>query len=331
MRPVKAAIVGGGWFGNFHLANLLKMEGVEVVAVATTNPKRLADLSRKAPSARAYPNHVALIEQEPQLDAIVACVPPDSHRGLEEMVAEHHLNLYIEKPLGVSLEEVRRHERTIRDSGIICAVGYQTRYNSRIDEMKEYLSAQKVGVVVAKWVGVMPDTPWWRIKARSGGQLAEQVTHMIDILRYLFGDIRAVYSTGRSGLITGVPDYDIEDCSASIFTFESGLLATVTCGCFLEGSKVDSEIRFEIYAEEGKAEYSWDTTATWGNKERTSVARFGNEFHYPALQAFIEAVRTDDPSKIRSPYSDAVKTFAATFAANLSMDNHREVLMESLE
>jgi myo-inositol 2-dehydrogenase/D-chiro-inositol 1-dehydrogenase len=196
--------------------------------------------------------------------------------------------------------------------------------------MKECLSEHKVGLVTATWLGVMPPTPWWRVKARSGGQLAEQATHIVDVLLYLFGDIRSVFSTARKGLIVGVPNYDVEDASASVFTFESGLLASVTCGCFLDGSKVDSKIGFEIFMDGARADYSWDSSANWGSRQMSSTARFGNDFHYPALQTFIEALRTKDPSKIRSTYSDGVKTFRATFAANLSMESHREVLLSEI-
>jgi len=137
MKSVKVAVLGGGWFGHFHLDNLLKMEGVEVVALATTSTKALEELAKKAPLARTYTNHASLIGGESELDALIACVPPDRHEGLEEMVAEHGVNLYMEKPLGVSLPEVLRCERAIRDSGIICSVGYQTRYNPSLDTMRD--------------------------------------------------------------------------------------------------------------------------------------------------------------------------------------------------
>lgn len=325
MKTVKVAILGGGWFGNFHLDHLLKMEGVEVAALATGNAERLAGLAAKAPSARTYQNQRDMLQAETDLDALIACVPPDCHDGIEFMAAERKIDLYMEKPLGVSLEEVRKCEQAINSSGILCAVGYQTRYNPHLEEMKVFLQNHDIGMAVAKWFGVMPSTSWWRVKARSGGQLAEQVTHMIDVMRYLFGDVESVYAKGRTGLITGVPNYDVEDCSAAVFTFENGVMATVSCGCFVDEAHADSEIRLEVYAKKARAEYEWDKTACWGNSKCEQTVQFGNEFHYPALAAFLEAVRTRDASMIKSPYSDAVKTFTATYAANLSMARHREI------
>jgi predicted dehydrogenase len=335
MDKLKVAVVGGGWFGQFHLDNLLRMEDVEVVAFATGNAKRLALLSAKEPRARAYTNQRDLVAQE-SLDALIVCVPPDSHDGIEHLAARHGINLYMEKPLGVDLNEVVACEKAISESGIICAVGYQTRYNPQVDEMKALIEEDEIGTVVAKWMGVMPQTPWWRVKARSGGQFAEQVTHMVDLLRYIFGDVKSVYSARRSGLIHGVPDYDVEDASATVLTFESGLIATVTCGCFTDPQEGKSEISIEMYGKRRRFTYEWDTMANWESKRESEARYFGNEFHFPALRAFIEAVRGKsyksykNASTIRSPYQDAVKTFKTTWCVNLSMESHAEVSLSSL-
>lgn len=332
MKKTRVAILGGGWFGQFHLDNFLKMDDVEVVAFATANQPRLAALSAKAPSARAYPDQVALVDGERKrgLDALVVCVPPDRHDGIEFLAAENHIHLFMEKPLGVDLTEVLACEKAIADAGIVCAAGYQTRYNPQADRLKAMAAEEEVGAVVAKWLGVMPETPWWRRKARSGGQFAEQVTHMVDLLRYIFGDVRAVYSSARTGLIRGVPNYDLEDASATTLTFASGLVATATCGCFVDGTEAASEIRIEMYGRRRRMFYEWDTLSGWENKRESHVNRFGNEFHFAAMRAFIEAVRSGDTSKIRSPYPDAVKTFKTTWAANVSMRTHAEVSVDSL-
>ena len=325
----KVALLGGGWFGQFHLDNLLSMEDVDVAAFATGNPDRLAALSAKAPKARVYKNQRELMENEP-LDALVVCVPPDSHDGIEALAAQKKVNLYMEKPLGVDLKEVLENERLILESEIISAVGYQTRYNPQADILRNRLRQDETGAVVAKWMGVMPETPWWRIKARSGGQFAEQVTHMVDLLRYLFGDVATVYSVGHRGLVRDVPHFDIEDASVTTLTFESGLLATVACGCFVDPAFCDSEIQIEIYGKRNQFTYRWDTLSGWKNKKESCFSRFGNEFHFRALRTFIEAVRRRDPSRIRSPYSDAVKTFKTTWAGDVSMRTHAAVSLRSL-
>jgi predicted dehydrogenase len=332
MNKTRVAIIGGGWFGQFHLDNLLLMDDVEVSAFATGNAPRLAALAAKSPLAHTYTDQKAMLDAEPKLDALIVCVPPDSHNGIEGMAAERGINLYMEKPLGVDLAEVLRCEKAINKSGIICAAGYQTRYNDRLEAIRREIrdAGEPIGTVVAKWMGIMPETPWWRIKKRSGGQFAEQVTHMVDLMRYLLGDIVSVYSTGRTGLINGVPEYDVEDASTTVLRFATGTLATVTCGCFVDPKDGVSEIGIELYGKKRNWKYQWDRRVTRETARETSTQNFSNEFHYPALRVFIEAVRKNDPSLIRSTYSDAVKTFKVTWAANLAMANHTEIYLDSL-
>lgn len=331
MEKTRVAILGGGWFGQFHLDNLLLMDDVEVAAFATANAPRLAALSAKAPAARAYPDQRAMLAAEKDLDALVVCVPPDSHDGIEHLAAERGIHLFMEKPLGVDLMEVLRCEQAIVKSGIVCAAGYQTRYNPRLDAIRDDIrGGEEIGAVVAKWMGVMPETPWWRVKARSGGQFAEQVTHMVDVMRYLFGDVASVYSAARRGLIRDVPEYDVEDASTTVLRFESGVLATVACGCFVDPKKGLPEIAIEAYGKTRRYRYEWDTLLSAETASETTVRRFANEFHFPALRAFVDAVRSNDATAIRSPYPDAVKTFKTTWAANESMRTGTEIALSSL-
>ena len=330
MKTIKIAIIGAGWFGNYHLDNINKMKGIEVSALVSTNKQRLIDISAKSPKANTYNNYSQMLENEKDLDAIIVCVPPDCHNDIELAAAKNKINLWMEKPLGISMETVNRNAKIIEESKIICAVGYQTRYNLLLDELKNKLNKSVVGSVNIKWFGIMPPTPWWRVKQRSGGQLAEQATHEIDLVRYLFGDVESVYSIARKDIINDVPNFDVEDSSSSILKFKSGLIATLQCGCFNIEAEAQDEIVIEIYGKDFSAIYRWDQSLTYKTENDTKTYYFGNEFHHIALETFLDAVRSGNPEKIKSPYSDAVKTFATTFAANKSMETGESVNVQNL-
>ncbi|MGD1816165.1 MAG: Gfo/Idh/MocA family protein [Pleomorphochaeta sp.] len=330
MRSIKVAIIGAGWFGNFHLDNINKMNNVEVIALVSTNKERLAAISKKAPNAHTYQNYHQMLDKEKELDAVIVCIPPDSHDNIEIEVAKRKINLWMEKPLGISMDIINNNYKAIKESNIISAVGYQTRYNPLLDDLKKAISKNVIGSVNVKWFGIMPPTPWWRIKERSGGQLAEQVTHQIDIIRYLFGDVESVYSQARKGIINDIPNFDIEDTSISIFKFKSGLIASIECGCFNSEKFSQDEIVIEIYGKEFSAVYRWDESLTYKTKQEVKTYYFGNEFHYPALKTFFEAIKTGNHDKIKSPYSDGIKTFATTFAANKSMESGKIIFVDDL-
>jgi predicted dehydrogenase len=330
MKKIKTAIIGAGWFGNYHLDNMNKMEDVEVTALVSTNEKRLAAIAKKAPNAKTYKNYHQMLEDNTNIDAIITCVPPDSHDDIEVIAAKNKINLWMEKPLGVSMDIVNRNNNLIKESGIICAVGYQTRYNPVLEDLKSKIQNSTVGSINVKWFGIMPPTPWWRIKERSGGQLAEQVTHQVDLLRYLFGDVESVYSQANKSIITDVENFNVEDTSSSILKFKSGLLCTLACGCFNSVDKAQDEITIEIFGKDFSAIYRWDDSLIYKTKQETKTYYFGNDFHYSALKTFLDAIRNNTPEIIKSPYSDGIKTFATTFAANISMETGKLVNVDNL-
>lgn len=326
MKEIRVGLVGCGSFGNFHLSNLLEIEGVKITAMATGNDEKLRATGARVPGARLYHTHREMFEVE-ALDAAVVSITPDRHGDLEQMAAQRGIALYIEKPVTVSLEEARRNERAINRAGIICSVGYHGRYNPELDRVKDYIATRKPGLVVGKWIYGLPELSWWRYKARSGGQLVEQCTHIFDLFRDLFGEPASVYSVGRTGLNAPLEGADTEDCSSSIVTFQNGQMATILAGCYLDTGKAVGDIGFDIYFEDSKLEYGFFTGAKYISRQEEREVEFRPDCHKLAMEAFIRAVRTGDPSGIRSDYSDAVRTLEFTFAANRSLETGHQIYL----
>ena len=113
-------------------------------------------------------------------------------------------------------------------------VGYNWRYLDITERARELLSTVQVALAFGYWIGNTPGSPWWRVKAKSGGQIVEQTTHVYDCARYLMGDIVSVYAAGNRGLMQDLPDYDVEDASTVSLTFDNGAVATILSSCVAE-------------------------------------------------------------------------------------------------
>ena len=186
--------------------------------------------------------------------------------------------------------------------------------------VKAAIAGHKPGLVVGKWIYSVPDLAWWRTRARSGGQLVEQCTHVFDLFRYLFGEPASIYTVGRKGLNPPLPEADTEDCSSSIVTFKNGQMATILAGCYLDTSRAVGDIGFDIYLEDAKIEYGFFTGARYIDQNGTREVPFEPVYHKLAMEAFVEAVRQHDQSLVKSSYGDAVKTLAFTLGANRSLE-----------
>lgn len=317
LNSIKTGIIGCGGIAKLHLTHMAAMENVEISALAAGNSQRLAEAGEIAPSARQYRDWKEMLAEE-SLDALLVCVTPDRHEGIEQAAAQKGIHLYVEKPL--ELEEARAQAiaDAIRSAGILCSVGYQERYSPAMDAVRAALQMGKIGGIghiIGRWIGDMPGVAWWRSKATSGGQIVEQSTHIFDALRFLFGEVSSVRCRALPGKFPASVS-DVERGSCAELTFQNGMLATVLTGCYLSDSV--SDVGFTVYGESGRIEYEWGRAASIIRKSGEETTAAGNT-HRASLEAFFQAIDQNDPTLIRSPYDDALKSFQLTLAADRAM------------
>ncbi len=324
-RSINVGIIGCGWFGNFHLDNLLKMENVNVCALATQNSERLHETAKKVPSASLYTTGEEMLERQKNLDAVIICATPARHGQLEKSAARKGVHIYVEKPIGLDMDIVNENISAIEKSGIVAAVGYQGRYNIAMQAVKEFLKDKKIGFAEGKWIGDMPSPAWWRDKEGSGGQIVEQCTHIFDILRYLIGEITEVYCTGMTGIMQNIPGYSVEDASTACVKFSNGAVGSITSACYLNTEKTPSDIGFKIYCDTGRVECDWSREIRLITSDETTAFKLQPNDHFNAVKAFLDAVRENNPNAVLSTYADGAKTLAATLAANKSMKTGEKV------
>lgn len=177
---------------------------------------------------------------------------------------------------------------------------------------------------------------WWDVDA-SGGPIVEQATHFCDLARFLCGDIKdgsvqasclpATDPSGAGKLSSfkhpceeGVPEERLPPRTcAAMWRFEEGGLGTVMHAIALHGEKYESQIdvlmdglRMTLY-EPYHPECSLRVRKSGSDDEE--VIPYGTDDPYRReLEVFFDAVRTGNADGVRSPYSDAAKTYNFTWA-----------------
>ena len=126
----------------------------------------------------------------------------------------------------------------IKEKKLITSVGFQDRYLDLIEMVKAEIPKHKAGgLVYGAWIGSIPDVWWWQKHSTCGGQLVEQNIHLLDGLRWLFGEPLSVYATSSKGIvrpgIDASPEYDTEDHSTAVIRFENNVTATLVSGCYV--------------------------------------------------------------------------------------------------
>jgi myo-inositol 2-dehydrogenase/D-chiro-inositol 1-dehydrogenase len=163
-------------------------------------------------------------------DAVYVCVPPFAHGEPEAVAVDHRLALFVEKPLAADLPTAERIGDAIAAAGLITATGYHWRCLDTVRRARELLDGRRRGLVAARWIDKVPPPAWWTTWTGSGGQMTEQVTHLIDLVRHLGGEVESVVAHGTALGHCG-PGADIDEASVAILRLAGDAVATLTASC----------------------------------------------------------------------------------------------------
>ncbi|MFC7681714.1 Gfo/Idh/MocA family protein [Paenibacillus sp. GCM10028914] len=308
---LNVGIIGTGWFSKVHADILSKMEGVSVKAFVGTSQEKAEKAVQGYPSAKAYTD-VAQMLDETKPDAVYICVPPFAHGEIERQLVDRKIPFLVEKPLGVSKEVPQDILKRVTDSGLITSAGYHFRYTDAALKAAEILRERKIGMALGYWMGDMPQVYWWRKQEGSGGQFIEQTTHIVDLLRYLLGEVDEVYAAFAQRAMHEIHDgVTVHDVGTVTMKLKSGAVATISNTCMLPESE---QVGLTIYTEQGSVDVKSDKLIV---QEKGGLAEYPNGAnpYQRESEAFIHAVRTGDTSRILSSYEDAFKTMEITYAA----------------
>ena len=154
-KKLKVGIIGTGWIAESHISEYLKMPDVELVGVADLVDGKAEEFLRKwnAPEGvRVYHSHKELIDNE-ELDAVSVCTYNMTHAECTIYALDHGVNVLLEKPMCVTLEEAVDIRKAEKRNGKIVSVGFQPRYNPNMQMIKYIIESGELGKVYHIQIG----------------------------------------------------------------------------------------------------------------------------------------------------------------------------------
>ena len=203
---INVGVIGLGRMGMLHLMNCMRIDGVNVVAVADSSKRAL----KKAESLGVkslYENYHDLLNHSSEIDTVVISLPNFMHFESIQLALDAGLNVFAEKPLANTVEECNEIVKSVQKSGRKFMVGHVLRFTEAIEKMKQSLDAGLLGnleVVTVEEVingpfahprNPAPVSDWWFNPQKSGGgALIDIGYHMIDLFRFFAGDSHVIFS-----------------------------------------------------------------------------------------------------------------------------------------
>jgi predicted dehydrogenase len=312
---VKIVFIGCGGIANAHMERLAKISDVKFVGMCDIE-KEKSEKAARIYGGQVFTDYKKMLK-EIEVDACYICIPPFTHKDQEITCIEKNIPFFIEKPVHLDLKKAKKIAEKIKEKKIITSVGYVLRYFDIVDKAKEILKNEEIGLVRGTYWGEVPGGGygWTHKKEMSGGQLIEQATHTVDMMRYFLGEIEQVFAYKFEGINNKIyQGYNSEDASTTLIKFTNGIIGNISCTWLLRG--FSSSV--EVIGKDIILTYQGNTiTIEKGNKKETYISNLD-----PMLEedkAFISSIIKKDPSMIKSDYIDALKTFEVTIRANESM------------
>jgi len=296
---VKLGFIGcGKIIREAHLGpTLARHEDVELVAYY--------DVRREAAEglARDFGGEVCGGELEvcERSDAVYLGIPPTAHGPAERACLETGTPFFVEKPQALDLDLAQEIAAQVERGGLITMVGYQWRHTPAGRGFREAVQGHQPVLVNMWWYQGTPRIPFNRYKAKSGGQVVEQVTHIVDTVRFAVGEIVEVFGWQSNLAHVGEQDWDNDDVGVACVRFENGALGTITnCYALREGAPPGNGA--EVLTPDRRVLWQGHSVAIRTEQGEERLAIESGPAHRWEDLAFIEAVKTGDPSGILSPF-----------------------------
>ena len=332
MERLRTGILGCGGFAHRHASNLISLpDDIDLTAFCDHHDDNAREFSEKYTQGQAsiFTDPEVMFEKA-GLDLIVICLPPFAHANEVDLAAQHGVHMLIEKPIALSSEHAWHMVEAVESARIKTQVGFMFRFGTAIEHLKELMvsgEAGPAGLMSARYFCNSLHADWWRDRSKSGGQLVEQVIHMVDLMRYLMGDAVSVYSRQENLFHRDVADYTVEDVSATVFGFPGGSMGVIyaTNGA-IPGKWIND---YRVVSQKLTAEFTNANNGlfhfTGETPVRTETISSEKNVYLAELQDLLAAIRTN--GETRTPMREGAKSLDLALAATRSAETHQEVLL----
>lgn len=308
--------IGAGSFAqNFLLPNL--KEKASLVAVATSRGNTARNMADKYDFAHCTGNADEVLAM-PEVNTIFIVTRHNSHAEYVLKGLAANKNVFVEKPLCMSLEELASIETAYPQSEGRLMVGFNRRFAPGIAQVKQALSDELPKAIQYRInAGQVPADHWIHDPEVGGGRIIGEACHFVDLCMYLAGSpITHVSAQSMAGAQA------LNDTVAIQLRFANGSIANISY--FSNGSKAVSKEYLEVFSGGQTAildDFKQLEISGASSKRSKSTQDKG---HAAELEAFLKAIKEGQQEPI--PFEESILSTKATFAVIESLQNSGAVI-----
>lgn len=287
-QPIRFGLVGYKFMGKAHSNALARLP---MFFPESPSVSRQAICGRDAAGVRSAAGQLGwqsyetdwrrLVDRD-DIDVIDITAPSNAHHEIAIAAARAGKHVFCEKPLALTLDDARGMADAVRKTGVTGQIGFNYRFAPAIQMAHQLIASGRLGTIyhfrgqyLQDFI-VDPQFPRvWRLDRSvcGSGALGDIGAHLIDLARYLVGDIREVSGMSRTfirerplpsamtGLSASADEtrrgvVDVDDATSFVFGFTGGAMGTIEATRFAQGNK--NGMSFEINGSKGSLRFHFE-------------------------------------------------------------------------
>jgi predicted dehydrogenase/threonine dehydrogenase-like Zn-dependent dehydrogenase len=322
---VRLGLVGAGNFMNSTIvASLESTQQTEVSWVTSASGLSAADLGRKIGAPTVGSDYVEMIASA-DVDAVISA----TRHNLTAKIAIDTLNagkpVHVEKPLALSLADLKLVSAAESESSAILHVGFNRRFAPLVENLKQHFlnAGTPLSMIYRVNAGWIEPSHWVHDPVDGGGRILGEVCHFIDLLQHIS---RSTPVRVHANRITPEGKNVLADDNVQvIISFADGSSGTVIYSALGAASQPKEHI--EVLG--GRKSATLDdfrTLTLFDSSTRTVKNKSGDKGHVKQFHLFSEAVKSGSEPPI--PVRELIATTLATLAVPASLESGQPVTLD---
>lgn len=249
MQSIKFSVIGLGRIGKRHAKIINEYEYSSLVSVTEVNTEEFEKLGELDLHPKTYSSLDEFLKgDQHESDVVAVCTPNGFHTEYAVKLLKAGYHVVIEKPMGLTkegcLEVIGAQEAT----GKRVFVVKQNRYSPPSVWMKQVVEDGLIGDVLMVQVNCYwnrddryyGDTTWRGTKDMDGGALYTQFSHFVDLMFWVFGDVKEPKSIVKNFTHPDLKDFD--DSGFAQFEFVRGGIGSINYSTSVWDKNMESSI-----------------------------------------------------------------------------------------
>lgn len=302
MKVIRLGIIGLGYIGQIHLRNCLRLPQASVAAVSDVSRKALTR-ARTMGVKKVFDNYRNLLK-DPEIDAVIIALPTHLHFQCAKEAAESKKHIFLEKPIARNVREAKEIVSAAQSNSVELMLGYPLRFNTEFQLLRKRMKEGTLGDVETAYAAYISSGPffhraegyaptpvpeWWFNKELTGGGvLIDLGSHIINLLRWYFGDVTDI--RGQFGHRFNI---DLEDSAICLARFENGTTGIINVGWYSQAYQLKVDFLGSVRNAEASHMPS-NTLSTVAQMLGTGTSKFFHP-HQAELQYFVDCLVKNSP------------------------------------